>query len=64
MAKESTVHINWLRLGGELLVALGAVSAFTILILVLSGAPPYAAFVQIIKGSLGSWSKFAHVVKA
>ncbi|CAD7845232.1 MAG: ABC transporter, permease protein 1 (cluster 11, riboflavin/purine nucleoside/unknown) [Olavius algarvensis Delta 4 endosymbiont] len=64
METRPTAHIGWLRLGGELLVALGAVSTFTILILVLSGAPPFAAIAQIIKGSLGSWSKFAHVVKA
>jgi simple sugar transport system permease protein len=64
MEKETTAQFRWVRLSGELLVALGAVSAFTILILVLSGAPPIAAFTQIVKGSLGSWSKFAHVIKA
>jgi len=64
MKTEPSADIRWLRLGGELILALGAVSTFTILILVFSGAPPLAAFAQIIKGSLGSWSKFAHVVKA
>jgi simple sugar transport system permease protein len=57
-------HTAWLCLSGELLVALGAVITFTTLILVLAGAPPFAAFGQIVKGSLGSWSKFAHVIKA
>ena len=60
----SATQIRWVRFSGELLVALGAVMAFTMLILVLSGAPPLAAFTQIVKGALGSWSKFAHVIKA
>ena len=64
MEKSAAKHTRWLRFSGELLVALGVVITFTILILLLSGAPPLAAFAQIIKGSLGSWSKFAHVVKA
>ena len=64
MEKSATEHTRWLRFAGELLVALGVVITFTILILVLSGAPPFAAFAQIIKGALGSWSKFAHVIKA
>jgi len=64
MGTALTAHNRWLRLGGELLITLGAVCTFTLLILVLSGAPPFAAFAQIIKGSLGSWTKFAHVIKA
>jgi len=64
MEKSVAGHIKWLRFSGELLAALGIVITFTILILVLSGAPPFAAFAQIIKGALGSWSKFAHVIKA
>jgi len=64
MEKSTGQPTAWLRLSGELLVALGAVITFTLLIIVLSGAPPLAAFTQIVKGSLGSWSKFAHVIKA
>jgi general nucleoside transport system permease protein len=63
MEKDAAKHSRWLRLSGELLVALGVVCTFTTLILVLSGAPPFAAFAQIIMGALGSWSKFSHVIK-
>jgi general nucleoside transport system permease protein len=48
----------------ELAVSLGAVLVFTTVVLVLAGAPPLAAYVQILKGSLGSWIKFSHVIKA
>ncbi len=64
MANNPANHAKWLKLSGELLVTLAAVIAFTTLILLLSGAPPFAAFTQIAKGALGSWGKFAHVVKA
>ena len=64
MEPNTAKHNGWLKYSGELLVALGAVITFTTLVLVLAGAPPFAAFGQIVKGSLGSWSKFAHVVKA
>ncbi len=64
MVNSTASHSKWRRLSGELLVTLTVVIAFMALILLLSGAPPFAAFAQIIKGALGSWSKFAHVVKA
>lgn len=64
MEKSTAKHTRWLRFSGELLVALGVVITFTILILLLSGAPPLSAFTQIVKGALGSGSKFAHVIKA
>jgi ABC-type uncharacterized transport system permease subunit len=41
-----------------------AVFFFTSLILIIAGAPPLAAYYHIFKGSLGSWIKFAHVIKA
>jgi len=37
---------------------------FTALVLLLTGAPPLAAFYHLFKGSLGSWIKFSHVIKA
>jgi general nucleoside transport system permease protein len=37
---------------------------FTALVLLVTGAPPFAAFYHIFKGSLGSWIKFSHVIKA
>ena len=64
MADNPTANAKWFRLSVELLVTLAAVIAFTTLILLLSGAPPFAAFGQIVKGALGSWGKFAHVIKA
>jgi len=48
----------------EIFVLLGFVSAFTILVMVLTGAPPLAACYHLFMGSLGSWVKFSHVVKA
>ena len=48
----------------EILVLLGLVSAFTILVMVITGAPPLATCYHLFMGSLGSWVKFSHVVKA
>ena len=47
----------------QFMVTLFAVFFFTTLILLLAGAPPFAAYYHIFKGSLGSWNKFAHVMK-
>lgn len=47
-----------------LLLTLGVVWVFATLILMLAGAPPMAAYYHILKGSLGSWIKISHVVKA
>ncbi len=46
----------------QLLLTLGAVFFFTSLVLLISGAPPFVAYYHILKGSLGSWSKFSHVL--
>lgn len=48
----------------EVILTLLAVFFFTTIILLASGAPPFAAYYHIFKGSLGSWSKLAHVIKA
>ena len=48
----------------QLLLTLAAVFFFTSLVLVIAGAPPFVAYYYILKGSLGSWSKFSHVIKA
>lgn len=48
----------------EALLTVAAVFVFTTLILLLSGAPPFAAYYHIFKGSLGSLNKFAHVINA
>jgi ABC-type uncharacterized transport system permease subunit len=48
----------------HVLVTVVAVFAFTSLVLLLAGAPPLAAYYYIFKGSLGSWLKFSHVIKA
>ena len=45
-------------------IVLGAVILITVVILLSSGAPPLAAFQALYKGSLGSWIKFSHVIKA
>lgn len=45
-------------------IVLSAVMLITVVILLISGAPPVAAFQALVKGSLGSWIKFSHVLKA
>jgi len=52
------------RQSRQIAVTVIAVFFFTSLILVIAGAPPLAAYYHIFKGSLGSWLKFAHVIKA
>jgi general nucleoside transport system permease protein len=40
-----------------------AVFLFTTFILLVSGAPPFAAYFHIVKGSLGSWIKLGQVIQ-
>ena len=47
----------------EGMLTLLAVFFLTTMILLASGAPPFAAYYYIFKGSLGSWIKLAHVIK-
>lgn len=47
-----------------LFISLCLVYVFTDLVLLLSGVNPHAAYYQIFLGSLSSWSKLGHVVKA
>ena len=47
----------------DVVLSLLVVFAFTTLVLLLTGAPPLDSYCQIVKGSLGSWSKITHVVK-
>ncbi|MCG8427658.1 MAG: ABC transporter permease [Chromatiales bacterium] len=46
----------------EIALILGMVTLFTALVLSLVGASPLDAFGHLIKGSLGSWSKFSRVL--
>jgi ABC-type uncharacterized transport system permease subunit len=48
----------------EFILTMAAVFCFTTVILLIAGAPPFAAYYHIYKGSLGSWVKFSHVIKA
>jgi ABC-type uncharacterized transport system permease subunit len=48
----------------EALFTVFAVLVFTTLVLFIAGAPPLDAYYHIFKGSLGSWVKFTHVLKA
>ncbi|MEJ2038956.1 MAG: hypothetical protein P8X55_08490 [Desulfosarcinaceae bacterium] len=52
------------RLSKETAITLLAVTLFTALILIVAGAPPLAAIEALYMGSLGSWIKFSHVIKA
>ena len=52
--------IHFLR---DLAFALTIVFVFTTVVLLLAKAPPLSAYYHILKGSLGSWSKFSHVIK-
>jgi simple sugar transport system permease protein len=55
---------SFFRITGEAVVGLSVVVLFTVGILLLAGAPPFDAFYALWKGSLGSWIKFSHVIKA
>lgn len=55
---------SYIRQSRHILLTLLAVFFFTTLVLLLAGAPPFSAYYYILKGSLGSWTKFAHVTKA
>ncbi len=48
----------------EILLSLMGVLLFTTLILLIAGAPPFAAYIHIFKGSLGSLNKLSHVLNA
>jgi general nucleoside transport system permease protein len=52
------------RLSRETVITLLAVILFTAVVLLVAGAPPLAACQALFKGSLGSWIKFSHVIKA
>jgi len=58
------VPLYYLRQTRRVVVTLLAVFFFTSLVLILTGAPPLGAYYHILRGSLGSWNKFAHVLKA
>src|SRR5210317_87942 len=47
----------------EGVLTLFAVLFFTTIILLVSGAPPFAAYYHIFKGSLGSWIKLGQVIQ-
>jgi len=48
----------------QILLTVAAVFFFTSLVLMIAGAPPLVAYYHILKGALGSWNKFSHVIKA
>ncbi|RPJ75415.1 MAG: ABC transporter permease [Desulfobacteraceae bacterium] len=48
---------------GDFLLTATVVLLFTSLVLILSGAPPLAAYYHLLQGSLSSWAKFSQVVK-
>jgi len=51
-----------LRYSREMILTAVVVFCFTTFILLIAGAPPFAAYYHIFKGSFGSWSKIAHVI--
>lgn len=61
---SNAIPEKFFRYTREALLTLLIVFAFTTLILLLAGAPPFAAYFHIFKGSLGSWIKFTHAIKA
>jgi simple sugar transport system permease protein len=56
--------LNLRHISKEAGITLGIVMLFTVGILVITGAPPLAAFKALYLGALGSWVKFSHVIKA
>lgn len=47
----------------RLALAAAAVLGFALAVLAAAGAPPFQALAHIVKGSIGSWAKFAQVIK-
>jgi ABC-type uncharacterized transport system permease subunit len=64
MAATHTQRDIIIRHTRELFLTVVVVFAFTTVILLLAGAPPLDAYYHIFKGSLGSWVKVGHVIKA
>jgi len=64
MTSKTNSLLPLIKQSRHILVTVIAVFFFTSLILIIAGAPPLAAYYHIFKGSLGSWLKFAHVIKA
>ena len=62
--KRPYVRGAGLQAATQIGVSLLVVMLFTTLVLWLAGAPPLAAYEAIFKGSLGSWTKLSHVIKA
>jgi simple sugar transport system permease protein len=62
--KRPAVGGSWLQTTAQIGVSLLVVMLFTTLVLWMAGAPPLAAYGAIFKGSLGSWTKLSHVIKA
>ncbi len=52
------------RYTAKILMTLAAVFCFTTLILFLAGAPPVDTWLHLVKGSLGSWTRFSRVIAA
>lgn len=48
----------------HLLITVVVLVFFTSAVLLIAGAPPLATYFYLFKGSLGSWNKFTHVIKA
>ncbi|MDT8272904.1 MAG: ABC transporter permease [Desulfomonilia bacterium] len=48
----------------EAVLAISLVLAFTTVVLIVAGAPPLQSYYHIFMGSLGSWIRFTHVIKA
>lgn len=61
---DTAVAGNLLSLLRRSVVSLAAVFIFTTLVIYSAGAPPLATYYHIFLGSLGSWIKFSHVIKA
>jgi len=62
MPEKKTIN-RTVFLSGEFLLTLIIVFSFTTMVLFIAGAPPYEAYYHILKGSVGSWSKLAQVIK-
>lgn len=59
-----TYALRFRQTAREVASTLAAVVFFSSLMMILAGAPPLEAYYLLLKGSLGSWTKFSHVVKA
>lgn len=58
-------NVRWIKWEGAWVLVISGFAAFSFcsILLLLAGTQPLTAYFHILKGSLGSWNKFSHVIQ-